>query len=301
MEPATPVKPMGKFRASYLLAVESFELFRKDREIVWYMIWDAVAVVILTVLFFAALVGLVMTDPGPLPGEAGQVSTQLEMLGYVAMFVFYVGAAFITTYFSVALTHVVAGRIAGEDRSYGDGIRAASARIKKIFVWSLLSATVGIVLKLISNKGGLAGRLFSMFGGVAWSVATFFIVPVLTLENEEVGASVKRSSQTFVKTWGETLITNFSLGIIFMGLYLVVTVCSLVLGYFFADNFLMLGVVGTLMVLSFVILTIMQKLLDTVMRVVLYHYALYGKVSDSFTPELIIGALKKDPKQQIAT
>lgn len=298
MEPQAPVKPMGKFRASYLLLVESLELFRKDKEIVWYMIWEAVAILVLTASFFAVFFGLIMSDTIVLPEEGEQTSAGLELLGYAVMFVFYLASAFITTYFSVALTHVVAGRINGEDRNYQDGIRAASARVKKIFVWSALSATVGVLLRLIANKAGWVGKVFSAFGGVAWAVATFFIVPVLTLEDEKVGASVKRSSQTFVKTWGETLITNFSLSIMFTGLYVVVILSSFVGAYLFIDSLLALSIIGALMVFAFVVLIIMQKLLDTVIRVVLYHYAVYGKVPDSFTPELILGAVKKQEQKQ---
>jgi hypothetical protein len=49
-----------------------------------------------------------------------------------------------------------------------------------------MSATVGIILHLIERRAGILGRIATSFIGIAWSLATFFVVPVLILENKGV-------------------------------------------------------------------------------------------------------------------
>jgi hypothetical protein len=53
--------------------------------------------------------------------------------------------------------------------------------------------------------GGFAGRLVEWVGDVAWSLASFFVVPVLALEDVGVGTALRRSASTIRRTWGESV------------------------------------------------------------------------------------------------
>jgi hypothetical protein len=296
MSPA-PQKRMGKLRASYLLAAESFELFRKDAEIVWFVVFEALIMFALIVAALSGFAWLTFTETIVIP-EEGDTSLGLETLGYAVLFVGYLVGAYITTYFGVALTSVVAARIEGEDKNLRDGIRAANERAGKIFAWSLLSSTVGLILQIIADKASWAGKVFSWLGGVAWGVATFFIVPVLARENESVVGSVKRSGQTFVSTWGEAIIMNFSLGLFFGMLHIALLVLFGIglLGVVTAAEPIHIVFVLALwaaFILLFTVLALMHSVLNKVFRVVLYEYATRGTIPDSFTPELIMGALSR--------
>jgi len=292
-----PEKRMGKFRASYLLATESFELFRKDAEIVWFVIAEAVIMFALIAAVGAGFFWLMFTETIVIP-EGESASLGLEVLGYGLLFLGYVVGAYIATYFGVALTAVVAARLEGEDQNLAYGIKAANARAGRIFAWSLLSSTVGVILQIIADKFSWAGKIFSWLGGVAWSVATFFIVPVIAREEGNVMESVKRSTQTFTATWGETLILNFSLSLFFGMIHLTLIVLFVlgVIGIVALSSVfnVALFVILVLVFLALLIGTaLLQSVLEKVFRVVLYEYAVRGTIPDSFTPELIMGALKK--------
>jgi hypothetical protein len=297
METAAPAKRMGKFRASYLLAAESFELFRKDKEIVWFVVLNIVSVLLVAFLFVGVAIGLALTGVFEFPVEGEEFSLTAQLLGYGALLIFYLITSYITAFYGVALASVVSARLEGEDKGFKDGMKAAGERAGKIFGWSLLASTVGVILQAIADRLGWAGRLFSFLGNVAWSVATFFIVPVLARENENVKGSVKRSTEIFVKTWGETIIMNFSLSLFFLAVHLVLIVAAIGTGILLASNPLLVGVVVLGYVALFIFVAIMQSVLESVFKVVLYEYATRGAIPESFTPELVIGALtKKEPR-----
>ena len=80
--PQTAPKKMGKFRASYLLATESFELFRKDKEIAWFVVWNVFWVFLVSTVFFGAFIGLAMTGWVVVPEYEESVSISMQAVGY---------------------------------------------------------------------------------------------------------------------------------------------------------------------------------------------------------------------------
>src|SRR2546427_13243053 len=61
---------------------------------------------------------------------------------------------------------------------------------------------------------GLLGRLIMRIIGVVWTLACYFVVPVLAFEDLTPIAAVKRSSKLFRDTWGEKVIGGFSFGLV---------------------------------------------------------------------------------------
>lgn len=295
--PVTPPapKPMGKLRASYLLAVESFEFVRKDPEIIWYTAISALVQVVLIALFVAGTIWYyMMFTTVDLAADVQPEPTLVEdIVMYGSMFVYYILAFFVLVYFQAALTTVVKGRIDGKNLSFGDGIKNANRNIGRFFLWSLFASTVGVILRFISEKFGWVGALFGFAGDVAWSLVNFFIVPVLTLEDRSIGDSIKRSGGILKQTWGEALIMNVGLGAFFLGLYLLVIVLMVVTVFLGMANLWIMTIGLVSMTLLLVILMVVQSTLEAVFKVVLYEYAANGKVAESFTPELIIGAMKR--------
>jgi len=277
-------KKMGKLRASYLLAAESFEFLRKDPEIMWFPVLAGLCHLVLFGTMIAIMLAIIPFSESEAPND---------FLLYGVLLVWYLGAAFVFTFFQGALATVVRKRIEGENPTFSDGMRNAQGRIGKFFIWSLIAATVGVVIQFISDKFGWMGKLFGFAGSVAWGLLTFFIVPVLALEDKSVRASLGRSGSIFQQTWGETLIMNFSLGLFFMMLYILVIVLMGVTVFFGANNVPLMIVGLTALILLMLIIAVVQSALSAIFKVVLYEYAANGKIADSFTPELIIGALTK--------
>jgi hypothetical protein len=72
------------------------------------------------------------------------------------------------------------------------------------------------VLRGVESRGGIAGRIVGSIAGLAWTVVTFLVLPVLVFEGLGPIAAVKRSGRLFKQTWGENLMTNAGIGIVGM-------------------------------------------------------------------------------------
>ena len=80
----------------------------------------------------------------------------------------------------------------------------------------MLSATVSLVLRAIEERSGIVGRIVGSLVGLAWSLVTFLVLPVLVIEQIGPIQAVKRSAELFKHTWGENMIANAGIGIVAM-------------------------------------------------------------------------------------
>ena len=80
----------------------------------------------------------------------------------------------------------------GGDPTMRSAIAAAWRRIGTIAIWAVIAATIGVILNAIHERAGWIGKIVTSLLGWAWSFATFFIVPVLVLEQHSVGDSFDR-------------------------------------------------------------------------------------------------------------
>ena len=85
----------------------------------------------------------------------------------------------------------------------------------KVFIWSVISATVGIILSIISERSKLVGRIVSSLLGAAWGFLTFFALPAMVIKNISVTDSFKESTATIRRVWGETFIVTIGTGMFF--------------------------------------------------------------------------------------
>lgn len=296
-------KPMGRFRASYLLATESLELLRKDKEIMLFPILSFFAsitllAIVAAIVFFGMFQGDLAALEQAMASAEGEAQTPPPYGAYAAMFAYYIVAVFITVFFEFGIVTIVHARIQGNDLSFGAGLRAASQNAGKIFVWSCVTATVGVILQFIADRVKLLGKIVVSLFGAAWNILTFFIVPVLALENVGIKDSIKHSGQTFKKTWGETLIVNISAGL-FLGIVALTTLFLLIavgigLAVAFEGAAVAIAVVTAIVAVIFMIFfAIVSATLSVVFKVVLYEYAKTGRAVAGFSPELLLSAVGK--------
>src|SRR5262245_58261002 len=128
--------------------------------------------------------------------------------GYVVLFAFYFCNYFVVVFFNSALISCAIIRFNGGEPTLGDGLRMATARLPQILAWAAVSATVGVLLKVIENANDRVGEIVSAILGTAWSVITFFVVPVLVVEKVGPIEAIRRSVSILRKTWGEALVGN---------------------------------------------------------------------------------------------
>ena len=65
---------------------------------------------------------------------------------------------------------------------------------------------------MISERPGLIGKIVIALVGVAWSIATYFAIPVVVIEGTGPFRAIGRSASTIRKTWGEALVIAVGFG-----------------------------------------------------------------------------------------
>jgi len=132
-------------------------------------------------------------------------------LGYALIFCYYLVSFFVAVFFNTALIHCAIKILNGQEATVSDGVAFAWSRVGKILAWSALSATVGTLLQALQETGKI-GQIVSSIIGVAWSILTFFVVPILVYEDRGVVDSVKESGRLMKQKWGESLSATVSFG-----------------------------------------------------------------------------------------
>ncbi len=284
-----PIK-LGKFQASKMIVKESWGVLNKDMEIMWFPILSffttIIALILMGVLFFFVALG----------GHAETINEGHMEVNNIAVYgtllIYYIVVFFIANFFQAGLITIVQGRFSGSNLSFMDGLRGASKNFMKIFYWSVISATVGVILNIIEDKFKFVGRIISSLLGAAWTLLTYFSLPSLIVGNTSVKDSFKESAALIRKTWGETLIVNFGVGL-FFGI-LTFALCALSIGSIvLVPTYQMFLTSMILLVLAFFMMVIISSTLSSIFKLALYNYAKTGQVPEGFSESLIIGAIKK--------
>lgn len=268
---------------------QSWNLLKQDKEIMWFPVLSGVVTIIRVVIFSAAMFFIVLAGDLVNIGNMGSLAN--ENIGYVMMFAFYLLTFFIVDFFTVGIYTIANGRFNGNDLSFQDGIRGAMENVGKIFVWSLISATVGLILHIMSERSKLLGKIVAMVLGAVWGILTYFSLPVLVIGKTSIIDSFKQSAAMIRKTWGEVIIINFGVGTFFSLLFLVGVLLSLGMIVLVPTLSVLIGV-GILLVLYSIALTIISQSLGAIFKLALYEYAATGRIPEGFSPELVQGAIR---------
>ena len=191
---------MGRIGRSFALVGQSYRLLMQDKEL---MVLPLISGVCIAVVMAGVALGF------------GLDTSHFEQRGpglYGPLFVIYVVTYAITIFFQAAVVAGATERMQGGDPTVASALAAAGRRAGAILMWAVVAATVGVILRAIHDRAAFVGRFVAGLLGAAWSLATFFIVPILVLEDRSIPESFTRSVSVFRQTWGETVVGGTTLG-----------------------------------------------------------------------------------------
>jgi hypothetical protein len=253
---------MGRISRTITLARASWEVLKADKELILLPIMSLISTIVIAASFLAPIL---------LRGDgAGLEEGRADPITYVLLFVAYVVLFFITIFFNAALVHAANERLEGGDPTVGSALRGAMLRVGRILPWAIVSATVSVILQAIQERGGAIGRIASAIGGLAWTLVTFLVVPILVIEGIGVKDAVTRSASLFKKTWGENVAAQVGFGL--LGL-LVSLPAVLVAAAAFALGSAVGFVILALAVLWILGASMVISALNGVFQTALYRYA----------------------------
>jgi hypothetical protein len=277
----------ARFSRSWALIKASGEVLRQDKELLLFPFFSAIATLLVSASFILPLVLTGALEETSSQGGKGPV--------YVLAFLFYLVQYFIIFFFNSALVGAAMIRLDGGDPTVRDGLRIAGSRVVQILGYAAIAATVGLILRIIEERAGFIGRWIAGLLGVAFTVATFLTVPILVSRDIGPMDAVKESAALLKKTWGENIIGNAGMGLVFFLFYLGVIGVGLVFVFGAAQtgNGIVLALVVVIAVLAFIGLALVQAALQGVYSAALYRYASDGNVGESFSGALLGEAFRR--------
>jgi hypothetical protein len=197
------------------LTKTSFKVLKENKQLIVFPILSGASIVLLMGSFTVVLLAAYGWD-------MENVSDREEgnaLIAILGTFIFYLINYFVVIFFNMALIHCTRMYFNGEEVSIKKGIQFSVSRIGAIFAWSLFAATIGTLLRMLQENFGWIGRIITAVLGIAWSIVTFFVVPIIAYENVGPFEAFKRSGDLMKKKFGESLVATFSFGLVqFIGI-----------------------------------------------------------------------------------
>ncbi|HEU4753830.1 MAG TPA: DUF6159 family protein [Armatimonadota bacterium] len=292
---------LERIATSWRLVGEAWTVLKQDRALVLFPILSGLFSLIVSVSFLVPLLLLHPFWEAGRAGGEGAVSrfrgTSFDPVHWLVLFLFYLATYFVVTFFSSGLVACVRIRFAGGNPTFQDGISFSLANIGRIFQWALVSATVGVLLRFIQERASWVGRLVVGLVGIAWTLATAFVVPVLVYEQVGPIEAIKRSAETFRRTWGETVVANVGIGAVFgvltaAGFVILLGGIALAVVLSASAALAISILIGTAVVcgLYWIALAVIQSALQGIFLTACYQYATTGTVPAAFTPQYVVAA-----------
>src|SRR3989344_4613741 len=129
----------SRFSRSWKIAKDTFKVMWQDKEILIFPILSSVFSIILLVLFLFPFI----------------ITGNLQYTGiylYLSILFIYFIITFLAVFFNAGIVHIAKTRFSGGNATLGDGLKAGFKHLPQLISWSLLSATVGLLLNILSSQ-----------------------------------------------------------------------------------------------------------------------------------------------------
>ena len=301
---------MNRFERSWSLFRNSLMVILRNKELLIFPIVISAATAVIFLFFFApaalwptgfsyfsadhwhALADKYFRSGG----SARNPQFSLSPIAGVYLAFLYFVSMFVATFFNVAFYNEILAALSGEPVSLSRGLRFACSRWKAILMWALFAGAIGLIIKAIEQKFEIVGRIIARLIGVAWSIASVFVIPVIVREESTMNpiTMLKKSAATLQRTWGESLIGYIGIGAINTIVFLSSLCVIAVAGFASAQihNFWLFGIVLAGWFVSMVIWTYLMNVASLVFKGALYLYAAEGTVPEPYDQDMLDSAWK---------
>lgn len=272
------------FEHSLALMKDCLVTLRKDPELVCFPLLSGTASLAVTASFLWPLWDTPYS-PLTLLDENGNGAAVLsrDPQAWLILFLYYFANYFVISFFNSALVACVIVRANGGNPNVWTGIRFSLNRLPQIASWAALAGTVGLLIRTLEAEKRFGAKLAGAVLGIGWTLATYFVVPVMVVEKIGPFAAVRRSLQVLRETWGEMLVTGLSMGPV-KCLCIAICIAPVFLTRFSDSSAVFwagLGITAAMLLLTILVFTT----LESIFLAALYLYASDGRVTPGFDSE----------------
>lgn len=288
MDAPEPVK-IGAWKGGWLLARASWSTLKLDKELALFPLITA-----FTTIVFLGLIGLILYLSGINLTEEPP-AWLIHGGDYLLGFIIYLVIFLIASFFSGAIIASALHRFKGGDPTIRYGIGEAKKRFGSILKFSLFSATIGYILRLIEEKSGLAAKIFAYVVDVAWGIVSMFSIAVIVSKEEPVGPvqAARESAEVFKRCWAKNYMGGLGMGLAFLMIFLLWLIFS---GALIAASIIFspvtLYVTAPITALVLILMISVSSALSSIFQAALFHYATTGESPVNFEKDLLRAAFR---------
>lgn len=171
---------------------ESFSLISKDADLIKPSIYSIFAAVVFTIISVIVLLFLQPVIP--------------TGIFYILAFLVLLGDYYISYFFTGMTAFLVYDFFKDGDATVSDAWAATKKNALTLFYLSIISAVIYIITSAFRRqsreRGGVGGGIGGMIMGFiesVWTVATYFIIPAIVIENRDIKGAVARATDIMKK------------------------------------------------------------------------------------------------------
>ncbi len=217
------------------------------------------------------------------------------LLIFVLLYFFF---AFVIVYFNASLIACATLRLQNQPASVGDGLGLAATHWWSLLKWTLLSTTVGLIIRILENSHSLIEEIIGALIGIAWGISTYFVIPVMVFQNVGPFKAIKTGFSIFGRGWRRVLsiflifhlFTAAIFGVLFGVAYL-----------FPQDTFRIIEVGVFLLLLSVILSATLGNAFNGIVNSALYLSYVEKAQPDVFDEELLKSAFAPKRSRNIIT
>lgn len=272
---------------SWELVKASARVLQQDKELLVFPILSGIGVLVVTATFIVPFIFGGLLD--------AVVGERFQAVGYIVLAAYYIVQYAVIFFANTALVGAAMIRLKGGDPTVRDGLEIAARNLPAILGYSVIAATVGVILRSLSERSEGLGRFVISLLGTAWNVATFLVVPVLAVEGLGPIEAIKRSTSLLKRTWGEQIAGNIGLGAVtFIAVMAVILLGAAGVFGLVAINAspFFFVVLIALLVLLLVLIGLISSTLSSIYTSAVYQYAVTGEAGGFFEDQLVQQAFR---------
>jgi hypothetical protein len=273
---------------SWELVKASAGVLRADKELLIFPIISSIGLFLVTAVFIIPFFAGAALDSA--------IFEDFQLASFIILFAYYIVQYTVIFFANTALVGAAMIRLQGGDPTVRDGIDIALKNFGAILGYSLIAATVGVLLKAVNDRSKGFGRFIVSLLGTAWNIATYLVVPILAVEGIGPIDAVKRSVELLKRTWGEQIVGNFGIGAI-SGLAFFITILlgggAIYLAVAMEFGFVVVLALAVLVFIALGILGLISSALNGIYSAAVYQYAVTGKAGGFFQDNLVRNAFRQ--------
>lgn len=265
---------MQQFGRSWGFLKSCFRVLLEDKELLLFPVLSSLSALMVVAIF---ALPLFITQA---------FSNGFGFFGVAVSFAFYFCQYLVIFYFNAALIGAALQRLEGGNPTFSDGIGIANSNLSAILGYAAIAATVGLLLKRGRRRGGMLESLVRSLAGMAWTLGTFLVVPVLVSRKIGPIDAISESAMLLKKTWGENVIGTaglwFGFGVITF-LYILIAIGLIIAAAGVSSSFA-IGL-GILLGFGLLLIGIIKSAIGAIYKAALYRFAVDGNAPEGFNSQ----------------